>query len=823
MSRVRPQFPFRLGAAALLAAATGVRGQLFEAAAPLPGVTTGESVVAGDFNGDGRIDLVVITNQNTADILYINEGNRVFSAMALPESPDGLGADVGDLNGDGLLDIFVATPSTHDFYYRNEGNFAFTVRLLNQAGINSTVGTGAVVRDFDRDGKLDVAVSTSGNTRDVWYRNTGNDGSGFALFSQSLLPLPSGFSGGTPGADVAAGDFNGDGLLDIYVTTSTNKEIFYHQGAGATFAAATTSSSPAGDGCAAGRFLSGVNKDLGFLAGGSTQQNDLVFRHSSGTSYSSITVSSTNQSSIVRAGAAVGDLNLDGKVDVFVARMDQADFVYLNNSSANLLTLTVDPFRGSSGKSRDVVLADLDADGDLDAAVASTGPGGTADFVYYNTTATPPPAPDTDGDGVPDDVDSDDDNDGVPDHLDPAPLNPFLCGDSDGDGCDDCAIGRDGFGPLSDVRPEADGPDQDGDGLCDGGDPDQDGDGMPNAWEIANGLNPALNDALADKDGDGLSNLLEYQTGRNPSVRDSDGDGLPDGWEYHQFATNQVKIVPEGEVWRFLDNGTNPGANYTLLSYDDALWKTGRAPLGYGEPGLGTLIGFGPNPDQKHIATFFRRKFAAFDVAAIQSATLSYVRDDGVRIMLNGAQVALNNLPSSPTFTTLASSVIEGAAESVVHSASLPPGAFLNGENVVAAQVHQHTANSPDLFFKAWITLTYPARQAHPDLDNDGDGATNLQEYISGTNPNDSASVGPRLSYRISPTGQQQFVFTAVAAQGAGYSGLTRYYTVEFLDPPGGTVWQPLAGKIDIPATGQIVEINISGNSRYYRTRAELR
>ena len=49
-----------------------------------------------------------------------------------------------------------------------------------------------------------------------------------------------------------------------------------------------------------------------------------------------------------------------------------------------------------------------------------------------------------------------------------------------------------------------------------GGGADTDGDGMPDAWELSNGLNPALNDATLDKDGDGLTNLQEYLTGTNP-------------------------------------------------------------------------------------------------------------------------------------------------------------------------------------------------------------------------------------------------------------------------------------------------------------------
>jgi hypothetical protein len=77
---------------------------------------------------------------------------------------------------------------------------------------------------------------------------------------------------------------------------------------------------------------------------------------------------------------------------------------------------------------------------------------------------------DTDQDGAGDACDPDDDNDGVADVSDPAPLNPDICGDSDGDTCDDCAVGTDDFGPLPDNDPMNDGPDSDGDGICDAGD-----------------------------------------------------------------------------------------------------------------------------------------------------------------------------------------------------------------------------------------------------------------------------------------------------------------------------------------------------------------
>lgn len=108
-----------------------------------------------------------------------------------------------------------------------------------------------------------------------------------------------------------------------------------------------------------------------------------------------------------------------------------------------------------------------------------------------------------DGDTTGDACDSDIDNDGVINALDSAPNNNAICRDQDADQCDDCAIGVDGFGNLSDARPGNDGPDTDRDGLCNVGDTDDDADLVP----------------------DGADNCpLIY----NPNQRDSNSNGLGD-------------------------------------------------------------------------------------------------------------------------------------------------------------------------------------------------------------------------------------------------------------------------------------------------------
>ncbi|MEO6751409.1 MAG: hypothetical protein ABIP85_06490, partial [Chthoniobacteraceae bacterium] len=107
--------------------------------------------------------------------------------------------------------------------------------------------------------------------------------------------------------------------------------------------------------------------------------------------------------------------------------------------------------------------------------------------------------------------------------------------------------------------------------------------------------------------------------------------------------------------------------------------------------------------------------------------------------------------------------------------------------------------------------------------DPDGDGWTNAQEYIFGTNPktNDYTSL-----VTIAATGGNLTItFVTRQTAGTGYSGLTRYYTVETNnDLTNSAAWTPLAGYTDIPASGQNIQviIPIATAPRFYRLKVRL-
>jgi uncharacterized delta-60 repeat protein len=141
---------------------------------------------------------------------------------------------------------------------------------------------------------------------------------------------------------------------------------------------------------------------------------------------------------------------------------------------------------------------------------------------------------DTDGDGIVDEIDTDDDGDGIDDGDDNCPLvsNPGQAdadGDGTGDACDPDLVDSDGDGvpDSADPCPNDANDDSDGDGVCDSADPcpndandDSDGDG------VCDSADPCPNDANDDSDGDGVCDSDDPCP--NDVNDDSDGDGVCD-------------------------------------------------------------------------------------------------------------------------------------------------------------------------------------------------------------------------------------------------------------------------------------------------------
>ena len=166
-------------------------------------------------------------------------------------------------------------------------------------------------------------------------------------------------------------------------------------------------------------------------------------------------------------------------------------------------------------------------------------------------------------------------------------------------------------------------------------------------------------------------------------------------------------LVPAGSVWQYLDDGSNQGTAWSASGFDSSAWAAGPAQLGYGDGDEATVVGYGPNANAKHITTYFRTTFAVSTPSRFVGLTLRLVRDDGAVVYLNGTEVFRSNMPAGPIgFATLAPTAVSGAAESQFFSTTVSPGLLVDGNNVLAVEIHQSGGTSSDISFDLELSGT---------------------------------------------------------------------------------------------------------------------
>src|SRR5256885_2100025 len=155
-------------------------------------------------------------------------------------------------------------------------------------------------------------------------------------------------------------------------------------------------------------------------------------------------------------------------------------------------------------------------------------------------------------------------------------------------------------------------------------------------------------------------------------------------------------LLPTNAVWKYFVAATRPGDDWFRAEYDDATWPSGTAELGYGDGDETTTLGFGPDPNNKYITTYFRTKFTASNPAAYARLMFELVYDDGAVVYLNGSELYRINMPEGPI---LSNTLALTSADYTPDVRSIIPMALVAGENVVAVEVHQGFAASSDVSF----------------------------------------------------------------------------------------------------------------------------
>jgi hypothetical protein len=268
-----------------------------------------------DYDGDGYLDLYLVNSltvdmvkskQKTRSVLYHNNGDGTFTDVTdkagVGDIGWGMGVAIGDYNNDGWDDIYVTCLGPNHLL-KNNGDGTFT-DVTKKAGVGDPRwSTGAAFVDYDNDGKLDLFVSNyvdfdvdnlpefgKGRTcqfkgipvqcgprglkgaGDTLYHNNG-DGTFTDVSKKAGVSDPDGYYG----LGVIASDFDGDGLVDIFVANDSTPNFLYHNNGDGTF------------------------KEIGFSSGTAVNENG------------------SEQGSM---GVTLGDYDHDGRLDLFITNFD---------------------------------------------------------------------------------------------------------------------------------------------------------------------------------------------------------------------------------------------------------------------------------------------------------------------------------------------------------------------------------------------------------------------------------------------------------------------------------------------------------------------
>jgi len=334
-----------------------------------------EVLISGDFNQDGNLDLAANVTGFDNVAIFIGDGSGGLTLNGHIAS-DTLtkGIDLADVDGDRRVDLVGATAWGYDVLVHlgdGSGGFGHRDQVYNGDG----EPTRLILRDFNNDGKPDIAVNAPDEGLMLIYLNNGKGG--FTVPAIELEGLPRCFS-------LDSADFNNDGKLDLVIGTIPSPDadgsavVLLGDGAGGFTQVSTMTVSPLPTSVKTGD----LNNDgkLDFIIAGAQPGNRTgnFFMAFLGDGTGHFTQSQTTNLGVgnLKGEISLGDFNEDGKLDLaFPVTGSQIQkqpshtvLIYFGDGTGKL---TAGPIIQVGNEPHSVITPDFNKDGHLDMAVTN--------------------------------------------------------------------------------------------------------------------------------------------------------------------------------------------------------------------------------------------------------------------------------------------------------------------------------------------------------------------------------------------------------------------------------------------------------------------
>ena len=167
-----------------------------------------------------------------------------------------------------------------------------------------------------------------------------------------------------------------------------------------------------------------------------------------------------------------------------------------------------------------------------------------------------------------------------------------------------------------------------------------------------------------------------------------------------------VPVIAKGDAWKYSDAGAKPAENWTASDYDDSSWSSGASRLGFANSGsfgttLNRYVGGGSSGTQ--VTTYYFRKTFTMPAGAERITELKAALDcdDGYIAYINGVEVKRDQVASTD-YSAFSTATNMGEKNDTF---TFPAGTLVEGDNVIAVEVHQCNATSTDVWWN--LALSY--------------------------------------------------------------------------------------------------------------------